>query len=331
MADPLVSILISVYNAGPYLRSSLESILCQSYSNLEIIIIDDGSTDGCLDTVADVRDSRIKILKQSNSGKSVALNKALEIAQGQFYAIQDADDLSYPDRIESLVKALTAHPQVAGVFSGYDLIINKQHVAPRFRDKSTEECGEDIAQMRMPSHDPTAMFRMSMVRDFRYDPELRIGQGWDYILRVGEKFPLMVIGQCLYSYRINLISNTRSDAKRRAEKVQAVLKRAYARRHRQYPPCINKEGSESEQLYGVVAHFMESVLDLRKAKNYRLALKTAMQSIRLHPLRLSYYKPLMYRLLPLWLIKRYRLFTSSQNSKKRYRGRKRSIVTQSSG
>lgn len=60
MAEPLVSVLIPVYNAGDYLLPSLQSILAQTYANLEILIINDGSTDGCMGTIADVKDSRIR-------------------------------------------------------------------------------------------------------------------------------------------------------------------------------------------------------------------------------------------------------------------------------
>jgi len=77
ITKPLVSVLISVYNAGEYLRSSVQSILSQSYSNLEILIINDGSTDGCMDSMADLEDSRIRIITQKNAGKAVALNRAL--------------------------------------------------------------------------------------------------------------------------------------------------------------------------------------------------------------------------------------------------------------
>lgn len=316
MREPLVSILISVYNAGEYLRPSLESVLSQTYDNLEIILIDDGSTDGCLDTIYDIEDTRIKILRQENAGKSVALNNALEVISGDFYAIHDADDLSYPTRIERLVTAMDNNPEVAGVFSGYDLILNGKRVAPRFRYKGIEQCRRDIDNMQMPSHDPTAMFRTSMVAGFKYDPDLRIGQGWDYILRVGEKLPLVVIDECLYSYRCNINSNTRSNASRRQEKVALVLKRAYRRR------CVDKcilqntpanNSGHRDREYGIVPHFMESVLDLRYTGRYVLAIKTAVQCVKLHPMDILYYKPLTYSFLPLNIIKRYRESKYSKN------------------
>ena len=175
----LVSILIPVYNAGEYLRPSVQSILSQTYSNLEILIMDDGSTDGCMDTIANLKDSRIRIINQKNSGKAVALNRALEELSGKFYAIQDADDISYPRRIERQVECMLENPELTAVFTGYDIIVGRQRIAPTFSGKSINECRQGIEQFRMPAHDATPMFRVSLVRKFCYEPTFWIGQGFD--------------------------------------------------------------------------------------------------------------------------------------------------------
>jgi glycosyltransferase involved in cell wall biosynthesis len=285
----------------------VESVLGQTYENLEIIVIDDGSTDNCLDSIADLKDPRIKRLRQDNQGKSVALNRALRVMSGAFYAIHDSDDLSYPHRIERQVAAMQKHPEVAGVFAGHDLIINGRRLAPRFAPKSVEECRKCVADMIMPAHDPTAMFRVSAVSDFEYDPTLRIGQGWDYILRVGEQLPLMVVGECLYSYRINPSSNTRSNAQRTTEKKQMVLQRAFARRNMPFQG-VSEPGAAapSTKDYGVVPHFMESVLDHRRAGRPLRALSIAGTCVLLRPSAISYYKPLAYCFAPFGVIERHR-------------------------
>ena len=105
--SPLVSVLIPTFNAGEYLRPALQSILSQTYSNLEIFIIDDGCTDGCIKTIKDIESNRMHILHQKNLGKASALNNALEIIKGDYWIIQDADDLSYPERVrEQLVELI---------------------------------------------------------------------------------------------------------------------------------------------------------------------------------------------------------------------------------
>ncbi|MCK4784361.1 MAG: glycosyltransferase [Desulfobacteraceae bacterium] len=313
MAKPLVSILMSVYNTGEYLRPSVQSILSQTYSKLEILIIDDGSSDGCMDLIADLKDSRIRIITQKNAGKAVALNRALQELSGTFYAIQDADDISYPQRIERQVDCLVSNPDLAAVFTGFNMILRGQCVAPWLASKSVEECRRGIEEMRIPTNDAVGMFRVSMVRNIRYEPTLRIGQGIDYILRVGERYPMMVLGGCFYSHRVHLDSTIRRDPVRTKQMIRKVLMRACERRGLNPAECLpaNSPASSAkyrymEQEIGIVPHFMESVLDLRRADRNTEALKTAFACLRLHPCDPYYYKPLAYFLAPLALIKYYR-------------------------
>src|SRR5262249_46667806 len=200
---PLVTVVICVYNAGEYLRPSLLSIMEQTYRNLDILIIDDGSTDGCFESVQDLMaDSRIRVFHQANATKPVALNRALDRVQGEFYAIHDADDISYPSRIESQVRALLNRPQLAAVFCGNELILNGRSMAPTFATKCEADCKLEIGAFRIPALDPTGMFRMSLVGHIRYEASLPIVETFDYILRVGEQYPMIVLGECLYGYRI---------------------------------------------------------------------------------------------------------------------------------
>ena len=119
---PLVTIVMCVYNAGEYLRPSLLSVVGQTYRNLDILIVDDGSTDGCFESIQDLlSDVRIRITRQANAGKPVAFNRALDMIRGEFYAIQDADDISHPDRIEKQVRAFLDKPELAAVFCGNSL------------------------------------------------------------------------------------------------------------------------------------------------------------------------------------------------------------------
>ena len=98
------------------------------------------------------------------------------------------DDISYPNRIETQAGYLRAKPDVAGVFCGYDLIIGKRRIAPHCEEKDAARCDLDIRNFAMPGHDPTAMYRSSMVRGFRFSEELTNAEGLDFILRVGERF-----------------------------------------------------------------------------------------------------------------------------------------------
>lgn len=115
---PLVSIILPCYNAEKYLEHSLDSITGQHYQNIEIICIDDGSTDKTLRMLQDYQlaDTRIRILRnRQNQGLILTLNRALKEARGEFFARMDADDYCPPDRINSQVEFLLSNP-------GYDMV-----------------------------------------------------------------------------------------------------------------------------------------------------------------------------------------------------------------
>lgn len=309
--QPLVSVLMPVYNAGNDLRASVQSILCQTYSNIEIIVVDDGSTDNCIDSIGDIKDSRLHILTQKNSGVAAARNRCLQEMSGDFHVTQDADDSSHPDRVSQQVECLMDHPNLAGVFVGHELIVGDKVVAPRFARKSPEECRRDIDRFMMPAHGPTPMYRTAMVSDIRYEPTLTVAEDVDYILQVGERHELAVLGACLYTYRVRLGSTSRIDMDRTEQMVRRVVERACRRRGIDPTVYIQPQRRCSpHRMYrdreAVVPHFMESVLDLRRAGRGVDALRTAAFCLRLHPADPYYYKPLAYFLAPFAVIDFYR-------------------------
>ena len=106
----LVSVIVPVYNVSPYLREALDSVINQTYKELEIIIVDDGSTDGSASIYEEyaASDPRIKLIHQANKGLSGARNTGLEHATGEFVSFIDSDDSISPMFIESLVNAMVS-------------------------------------------------------------------------------------------------------------------------------------------------------------------------------------------------------------------------------
>lgn len=106
MNKPLISIIIPIYNVEKYLKRCVDSVLNQTYSNLEIILVDDGSKDSCSD-ICDLyskKDSRIKVIHKINGGLSDARNKGIEIARGSYLGFVDSDDFIHPKMYEILYK-----------------------------------------------------------------------------------------------------------------------------------------------------------------------------------------------------------------------------------
>ena len=319
MERPLVTVIMPVYNAGAYLRPAVDSMLAQTYRNWELIIVDDGSTDGCLSHLEDIHDARLRRVWQPNAGKPSAMNHGLALARGEFYALQDADDLSHPERLERLLQCLLVHPEVAGVFSGHEVILNGKALAPTFRSKSKEECARDIALGGMPAHDPTGMYRLSLVRDLRYEEDLPVVEGYDYILRMGERLPLMVLGECLYGYRIHAMSVTKKDPVRRNRLAQEVVDRMCDRRGQPRRRSPRSEVSGQNRPWDLdndlVSHFTASVADQVTTGRRIGALRTGLASWGMNRTSLYYAKPFIYALMPRRLMKLYRATKERRNAR----------------
>lgn len=108
-----VSVILPVYNGLPYLKSSIDSILSQSFRDFELIIVNDGSIDGSSNIVKSYNDPRIRFYEQENQGLVITLNKLVALSTGEYVARQDADDVSFFSRLEKQVEFLNANPDVA--------------------------------------------------------------------------------------------------------------------------------------------------------------------------------------------------------------------------
>jgi glycosyltransferase involved in cell wall biosynthesis len=116
---PRVTVLMPVYNGAPYLREAIESILRQSFTDFEFLIIDDGSTDSSVSIVNSYPDPRIRLLENGrNLGLVPTLNWGIDLARGEFIARMDCDDISLPDRLAKQMLFMAAHPEV-GVCGGW--------------------------------------------------------------------------------------------------------------------------------------------------------------------------------------------------------------------
>jgi glycosyltransferase involved in cell wall biosynthesis len=115
MTELLVSVLIPCYNAERWIAETLESVYAQSWPNIEVIVVDDGSTDGSADVLKCYVSRGLKVVKQPNRGQTAALNRCLQDAQGEFIQYLDADDILAPDKIERQMRRLLQHSDCIGM------------------------------------------------------------------------------------------------------------------------------------------------------------------------------------------------------------------------
>jgi len=122
-ATPLVSVVMPTYNGEKFLRPAIESILSQTFRDFELIVIDDASTDSTPNILREFHDERIALLRnERNLGIAGATNRGLAAARGEYIALQDHDDISLPQRLQTEVAFLSAHPDIAVVGSAATLI-----------------------------------------------------------------------------------------------------------------------------------------------------------------------------------------------------------------
>jgi glycosyltransferase involved in cell wall biosynthesis len=303
------SVLISVFNGADYIERSVESILSQSFRDFELLIVDDGSTDNTWDIVTNMSDLRIRVFRQDNHGKSVALNRMLDEAVGRYVVIQDADDLSKPDRLFKIFKSFQENKDVGLILTGYDLLLENKVLAPRGSRKSVDECSDILSCFRMPSLDPTMAVKADLAKKVRFDPRFRIGQGIAFIIHASELAGVLCLPDILYTYRINYNSNTkrgRDIVDRRKKCMTLVYEDAIERRRASglRSPSIETaiEGVSSSRDNNLAGHFTDSCYMSVAVGNRREAIHTAYMSLKMLPKSFSYLKPLIYAVSPRFLV-----------------------------
>ncbi|MGH1427534.1 MAG: glycosyltransferase family 2 protein [Arenicella sp.] len=297
-----VSVLISAYNVEKYIHKSIESVLRQTYQNLEILIVDDGSSDSTFDIIQSFKDSRIHCYSQANKGKSSTLNDLCKLAAGEYILIHDADDISMPRRVETLLNAFKQDSSLGLVMSSYCLILDDQFTAPKPRMLSKKQCKSFIDRFEMPAHDPTLMIKTELAQALQYDPSLILAEGYDFILRAAEQASMIVLKDVLYAYRLQPSSITHA---KQTEKPTYVLKALNKARKRRDMPLIDyndfieqyeKDFHSSE--ISLAMHFNQSVFlliqDNRRKEAIQVALASASRCFR----HILYLKPLIVLLLP---------------------------------
>ena len=183
-ASPIAAILIATRNDGAWLAPSVRSALAQRGVDHEVIVIDDASTDGSVEAIrSSIDDDRLRVIHGAGQGKAAALNRAREQTRARYIAIQDGDDLSHPDRLAKQVACLEQDVTLGACFCGHGLLLEDAGLealcAPLGRARDADEVAVEIEAMRMPAHDPTALYRVSSIAGMAFDVDLAVGQGFD--------------------------------------------------------------------------------------------------------------------------------------------------------
>jgi glycosyltransferase involved in cell wall biosynthesis len=231
---PTISVLMSVYNSDRYLRSAVESILAQTFTDFEFLIVDDGSTDRSRSILQDyaAQDSRIVLISRENKGLTQSLNELIRRSRGEFLARMDADDVALPERFAQQIDFLRQQPQVVCIGTAQDWIDGDgdrlMQWAPTADDAEIQ--AHMLAGRNYFCHPSVMMRRQAAVAVGGYDASLKSAQDLDLWLRLGEIGQLANLQAVLMQYRIHTQSVTEKQIKQQTGYAQEACKRAWERR-----------------------------------------------------------------------------------------------------
>lgn len=205
VSEPLVSVIIPCHNAEKFAEISITSIINQSYQNLEIILIDDCSSDSTLRVLNCLAqsDARVYVVKnQSNLKIAGTLNKGLQLATGKYIARMDADDISYQERIKKQVDFLERNADVGMCGSAITLIDDLGNINGKIEYPSDTETIKAELLFGCPFIHPSVMIRKSVFESLEpYMENIIVGQDYELWLRIANKFKVSNIAEPLLYYR----------------------------------------------------------------------------------------------------------------------------------
>lgn len=284
----LVSVIIGAYNSARHIGQTIDTMLAQTYRPLELIVVDDGSTDNTWQVLQSYGD-RIVAVRQANGGVPAARNTGLEHARGEFIALMDHDDLCMPERIAVQIALLDQHPEVGLCCTEFSAFSDKGPIAERYSPYYYAQCAAErggaaaqfprktsldvAACLPVPAsspvnvpvymgsvydtmacgnfaHPPTVLFRAALVDQIGgFDPAARLSTDWDWLVRAARVTDFAYIDRPLLNYRR---SNTQISSERYNKNASVDVVRVAQRIAARDPELMRRRGTALRKLLSEV-------------------------------------------------------------------------------
>lgn len=208
--SPKLSVILPVYNGGPFLIEAIESILSQTVADFELIIINDGSTDNSAEIIAGFHDPRIRVITQANQGLRGALNVGIANSTGTFIARMDQDDISLPERFEKQIKFLETHPDYILVGTTYAFMNEQDAITGIFPALLDDEDLKRELYTKSPFGHGTVMLRAAKLKNggYKYSQEAVHMEDYDLWLRFSAEGKYANLPEILYLWRRSSTNTT---------------------------------------------------------------------------------------------------------------------------
>lgn len=279
MTSPVISVVVPTYNAQATLLETIDSIRRQTFSDFELIVIDDGSTDDTLRRLQGVHDPRLRVFRYPNAGLAEARNRGIDRSRGEFISFIDADDLWTPDKLALQLDALRRHPEAALAYSWTAFIDRKgSYLFAKEPCHFEGDVHADLLRSCFVASGSNILVRRSCVEAVgSFDTALGAAQDWDFCLRVAARSSFVVVPHYQVLYRI-WEGAMSANAERCEQACLTICDRAFSRVSDVRGRRRRESLSNVKQYVAFLYLTRQAGLHFRREAGRRLA-----QSIYLHP------------------------------------------------
>lgn len=198
---PFITVVITCYNHGHYLAEAIHSVLKQNYKSVEIIVVDDGSTDNTKEVTAQF--PTVRYVYQSNQGLSAARNTGIDNSSGAYILFLDADDWLLADSLSINHRFLENHPEVAFVSGGFEIVKEPSQQIIRMQSQVDRNHFCRLLEFNYISMIATVLFRRWVFDELRFDTGLKASEDYDVYLKVARKHPVLHHAELIAAYRFH--------------------------------------------------------------------------------------------------------------------------------
>jgi glycosyltransferase involved in cell wall biosynthesis len=202
---PLISVIIPVYNAEKTIVATIKSVLSQTFADIEVIIINDGSKDSTLEVLKSISDFRLKIFSYQNAGQAVSRNRGLSLASGEYISFLDADDLWTADKLEAQLKALQDNPQASVAYSWTNYIDEQDNflVAGTYIIENGNVYKKLLVSNFIENGSNPLIRRQALVEVGGFESAMTPAEDWDLWLRLAARYSFIGVPSAQILYRVS--------------------------------------------------------------------------------------------------------------------------------
>jgi glycosyltransferase involved in cell wall biosynthesis len=285
----LLTVGIPAYNAMPYLPATMNSLLEQTSTDFRILVINDGSTDGTLEYLKSIRDHRLRIISQENQGLTGTLNRMLEEAETPWLVRQDADDIAFPGRLETIAKYVRLYPDT-GMF--YSRAVHLQNGRSFGALRTTEADPQTLREITKSGYllsicHPSVTLNVKKtlaIGAYRFNLHV---EEYDFYWRMALEHEIRFIPKVLLGYRMNVGSVSNRNVADQAANILFVqyllLSQIWNKRPHAYGEVIPKLRPFLDQGYLKFRQYMRAAMAQVGQKRYGLATRAALAGFAASP------------------------------------------------